>query len=58
MGLFDFLPGKEKAVTAPTNRPAAGPSTGADADAPPAYHAVTAGPEIRSSVRTFAAKDF
>ncbi|KAG9118615.1 hypothetical protein FRC07_006786 [Ceratobasidium sp. 392] len=50
MGLFDFLPGKEKPLETPTNRPTVGSSSGPVDDAPPAYHAVTGGPEIRSSL--------
>ena len=50
MGILDFLPSKEKAVDTPTNRPPAGPSSGASVDdAPPAYHAV-GGPATHASV--------
>ncbi|KAG8713877.1 hypothetical protein FRC08_012695 [Ceratobasidium sp. 394] len=48
MGLFDFLPGKEKPVETPTNRPTG--SSAADSDAPPAYHAVAGGSQIQTSM--------
>ncbi|KAF8684211.1 Ig-like domain from next BRCA1 [Rhizoctonia solani] len=56
MGLFDFLPGKEKPSEHATNRPAESSSSGAppaaDLDAPPAYHSING-----HSIKTSAAHD-